>query len=91
MILTGWLDRMGIHYPADFMDHYKVAIEKFDKNDWELEEMGIVKIFNGKDYYRCIPGTDIIYYIQSPFRLSNAQMNWLNEHNFKIDEGDMPL
>ena len=44
MTLTGWLDRAGNHYPARYMEHYEVAQFKFKKSEWELEEIGIVKI-----------------------------------------------
>ena len=91
--LTGWLDRAGNHYHAGYMEHYEVGQFKFKKSEWELEEAGIVKIYRDRiaaKYNVCnIPGTDIVYYIQKPNRLSNAQANWLIDNGFNIDEGDI--
>ena len=92
--LLGWLDRAGQHYPAAFMDHFKVAVEDLNKNDWQLEEEGFVKIYiNNWDKYkiRNRRGTDEVYYIQTPNRLSKEQVDWLVENNFKVAEEDMPL
>ena len=92
--LLGWLDRAGRHYPAAFMDHFKVAAEVCNKNDWQLEEEGFVKIYiNNWDKYkiRNRRGTDEVYYIQTPNRLSKEQVDWLVENNFKVAEEDMPL
>ena len=95
MILTGWLDRAGNHYPAGFMEHYQVGYDIFRKSEWELEEAGIVKIYHDRitaKYNVCnVPGTDIVYYIKKPNRLSSAQVNWLVDNGFNIDEDDIPL
>lgn len=94
-MVTGWLDRMGNHYPAGFMEHYQVGYNIFEKSEWQLEEIGIVKIYHDKiaaKYNVCnVPGTDIVYYIQKPNRLSSAQVNWLVDNGFNVDEDDIPL
>lgn len=93
--LLGWLDRAGNHYPASFMEHYNVAIETFGKPDWQLEVEGIVKIYIDRGSARhginSRRGTDEVYYVQSPNRLSKAQFDWLVAHDFNIEERDMPL
>jgi hypothetical protein len=77
------------------MKHYEVAQFKFKKDEWELEEEGIVKIYRdritAKHNIYNIPGTDIVYYIQKPNRLSGAQVNWLVDNDFNVDEDDIPL
>ena len=55
--------------------------------------MGVVRIYRDRiaaKYNVCnIPGTDIVYYIQKPNRLSSAQVNWLIDNGFNIDEDDI--
>lgn len=92
-MVTGWLDRAGKHYPAGFMEHYQVGYDVFKKSEWQLEEMGIVKIYHDRiaaKYNVCnLPGTDIVYYIQKPNRLSSLQVNWLIDNGFNIEEDDI--
>lgn len=95
MSMLGWLDRAGVLHPADYMKHYDVAIEAFKKPDWQLEAEGIVKIYidhiAARHNMNNQRGTDNVYYIQSPNRLSKEQVNWLLDNNFMVYEDDMPL
>ena len=85
----GWLDRDGNFFPCGFREHYDCAIKNFNKDETSLEEEGVVKIYYDKDFDRCRRGGDEIYYVCNRLGLSQAQVNWLIDHNFNICEFDL--
>ena len=76
---TGWLDRNGNFFGCDFMEHSTVAYYCFHKEEYELEDMGWVKI--SRDLYS---SNGLAYYHVCILDLTDAQKKWLIDNGFSV-------